>query len=201
MWSNQRRRGGKPATNRLGYGTAWWLCSVKKYFFYLALQPQFGPPWNSLFHFGFLGLRQSIGLLGRVISSSRRLYLHTNTRTRAHTHTHTKQPGVSGIRTHDPGFRASEDSACLRPLGYRDRQKKKCYSCEIQRSETRVSRMLWLRKCCFANDDDMWRLYLLTVDCGRFRNLYLVILRNRRRRLVRGAHSYILRNVIQLSML
>jgi hypothetical protein len=26
------------------------------------------------------------------------------------------------IRTHDPGFRASEDSTCLRPLGYRDRQ-------------------------------------------------------------------------------
>jgi hypothetical protein len=29
---------------------------------------------------------------------------------------------LSGIRTHDPGFRASEDNACgLRPLGYRDR--------------------------------------------------------------------------------
>jgi hypothetical protein len=27
---------------------------------------------------------------------------------------------LSGIRTHDPGFRASEDSACLRPSGYRD---------------------------------------------------------------------------------
>jgi hypothetical protein len=28
---------------------------------------------------------------------------------------------LSGIRTHDPGFRGSEDSSCLRPLGYRDR--------------------------------------------------------------------------------
>jgi hypothetical protein len=28
---------------------------------------------------------------------------------------------LSGIRTHDPGFRASEDSTCLRPLGYRHR--------------------------------------------------------------------------------
>jgi hypothetical protein len=28
---------------------------------------------------------------------------------------------LCGIRTHDPGFRASEDSTCLRPLGYRDR--------------------------------------------------------------------------------
>jgi hypothetical protein len=26
------------------------------------------PPWNSLFRFGFLDLRQSVGLLGRVIS-------------------------------------------------------------------------------------------------------------------------------------
>jgi hypothetical protein len=28
---------------------------------------------------------------------------------------------MSGIRNHDPGFRTSEDSACLRPLRYRDR--------------------------------------------------------------------------------
>jgi hypothetical protein len=28
---------------------------------------------------------------------------------------------LCGIRTHDPGFRSSEDSTCVRPLGYRDR--------------------------------------------------------------------------------
>jgi hypothetical protein len=28
---------------------------------------------------------------------------------------------MCGIRIHDPGFRASEDSTCLRPLGYLDR--------------------------------------------------------------------------------
>jgi hypothetical protein len=28
---------------------------------------------------------------------------------------------LCGIRTHDPGFRASENSSCFRPLGYRDR--------------------------------------------------------------------------------
>jgi hypothetical protein len=28
---------------------------------------------------------------------------------------------LSGIRSHDPGLRSSEDSTCLRPLGYRDR--------------------------------------------------------------------------------
>jgi hypothetical protein len=29
---------------------------------------------------------------------------------------------LCGIRSHDLGFRASKDSTCLRPLGYRDRQ-------------------------------------------------------------------------------
>jgi hypothetical protein len=76
------------------------------------------PPWNSTFHFGFLDLRQSVGLLGRVISSSQGLYLYTNTEK----HTHTLNiHALGGIGTNDPGFRASEDSACLRPLGYRDR--------------------------------------------------------------------------------
>jgi hypothetical protein len=54
-----------------------------------------------------------------VISFSQGLYLYTNTEKRT---PHT--PNIQGwcwIRTHDPGFRASEDSACLRPLGYRDR--------------------------------------------------------------------------------
>jgi hypothetical protein len=40
------------------------------------------------------------------------------------THTHTQTLNIhalSGIRTHDPGFRASEGSVCLRRLGYRDR--------------------------------------------------------------------------------
>jgi hypothetical protein len=69
----------------------------------------------------FLNQRQSVGFLGRVISSLQGLYLYTNTKT--HTHTQTLNiHALSGIRTHDPGFRASEDSALLRPLGYRDRQ-------------------------------------------------------------------------------
>jgi hypothetical protein len=33
---------------------------------------------------------------------------------------------LCGIRTHDPGFGTSEDSTCLRPLGYRDRLFYKC---------------------------------------------------------------------------
>jgi hypothetical protein len=102
----------------------------------LALQPpNLGlglSPWNSPFHFGFLVLRRSVGLLERVISSSQGFYLYTNTgkRARAHTHTHTHTQtlnihALSGIRTHGPGFRASEGSECLRRLGYRDRRTNK----------------------------------------------------------------------------
>jgi hypothetical protein len=42
---------------------------------------------------------------------------------KTHTHTQTlNSHALSGIRTHGPGFRASEDSARLRSLGYRDRR-------------------------------------------------------------------------------
>jgi hypothetical protein len=54
---------------------------------------------------------------------TRPLPKHSTTQTQKQTHTHTPNTdALSGIRTHDPGFRASEDSTCLRPLGYRDRQ-------------------------------------------------------------------------------
>jgi hypothetical protein len=72
------------------------------------------PPWNSLFQFGFLDFRQSVGLLGRVISSSQGIYLYINTEKRTHTHTKILNiHALSGIRTHDPGFRASESSSCF----------------------------------------------------------------------------------------
>jgi hypothetical protein len=37
--------------------------------------------------------------------------------THSTTHTHTDIHALSGIRTHDPSVRASEDSSCLRPRG------------------------------------------------------------------------------------
>jgi hypothetical protein len=70
----------------------------------------------------FFDQGQSVGLLGRVISSSQGLYLYTNTK-KMHTHTQTLTiHALNGIRTHGPGFQASEDSARPRPLGYRDRR-------------------------------------------------------------------------------
>jgi hypothetical protein len=64
---------------------------------------------------------QTVGLLGRVIIPSQGLYLNTGQykhRINEHTDIHT----LSGIRTHDPSVRASEDSSCLRPRGHCNRQ-------------------------------------------------------------------------------
>jgi hypothetical protein len=61
---------------------------------------------------------QTVGLLGRVISSSKGLYLNTGQHKQ---NKHIRTPNIhalSRIRTHDPSVRASEDSSCLRPLGY-----------------------------------------------------------------------------------
>jgi hypothetical protein len=63
---------------------------------------------------------QSVGLLGRGISPSQDLYLHTEQhkhRINAH---NTDIHASSEIRTHDPSVRASEDSSCLRPRGHCD---------------------------------------------------------------------------------
>jgi hypothetical protein len=75
------------------------------------------------FHFYLWIYTQSIELLRRVTGPSQGLYLNTG----QHKHrinAHTPNSHVlSGIRTYDHSVRASEDSSCLRPLGYRDRLK------------------------------------------------------------------------------
>jgi hypothetical protein len=85
----------------------------------MALEPFVGP-WP-LLQFRNLFFTQSVGPLGRGISPSQGRYLHTGQhkhRINAHTDGHT----LSGIRTHDPSFQASEDNSYLRPRGLRDRQ-------------------------------------------------------------------------------
>jgi hypothetical protein len=68
--------------------------------------------------FSLLIYSQSVGLLGRVISSSQDLYLNTG----ENKHIYTPHiNALSVIRTHDHSVRASECSSCLRPLDYRDR--------------------------------------------------------------------------------
>jgi hypothetical protein len=81
--------------------------SYRTIFFSLALQPQFGPWHTSMklsvsFRF-FLDLRHSVGLLGRVISSSQGLYLYTNTENSTHEH-QTSMPWV----VFEPKIQASE---------------------------------------------------------------------------------------------
>jgi hypothetical protein len=81
-------------------GTQCVFCEARAHFlsivfFLRPYSPNFGlglPPWNSPFRFGLLDFRHSVGLLGRVISSSQGLYLYTNTEKRARAHTNTKHP-------------------------------------------------------------------------------------------------------------
>jgi hypothetical protein len=55
--------------------------SILLFFLLLPLR-SIGHPWNALFHFSFLILRQSVGLLGRRINLSQGRYLHRTTQTR-----------------------------------------------------------------------------------------------------------------------
>jgi hypothetical protein len=71
----------------------------------------------------FLNLGQSVGLLGRVISSTQDLYLHRAHKHRINVHIHINIHASSRIRTYDSGIRASQDSSWLRTLGDRDRHK------------------------------------------------------------------------------
>jgi hypothetical protein len=83
----------------------------------MALQPFFGP-WLL---FQFLGpIHSQYDSLDGV--SARRkasIYTQNNTNTEQ---THTDIHALSGIRTHDPSVRASEDSSFLRLRGHCDRQ-------------------------------------------------------------------------------
>jgi hypothetical protein len=65
---------------------------------------------------------QSVGLLGREISLSQDLYLHTEQHEHRINVHNTDIHALSGIRTHDPRVQASEDSSYLRPRGHCDRQ-------------------------------------------------------------------------------
>jgi hypothetical protein len=100
------------------------FCYQKRNIFSLALQPNsgLGRLQEISVSLQLLDLGQSVGLLGRFISSSQGLYLYTNTED-AHKSQALNIHAVSGIRTHGPGACASEVSSFLRPLGYRDQQR------------------------------------------------------------------------------
>jgi hypothetical protein len=86
-------------------------CSFYKFIHQWLYSPLLGP---GLFFSFVIFFTQTVGLLGRGISPSQDRCLYTG----QHTDTH----ALSGIRTHDPSVRASEDSSCLRPHRYCGRQ-------------------------------------------------------------------------------
>jgi hypothetical protein len=94
--------------------------SPVRFFFFGTTAPILGlglPPWSSPFHFGFLDHRQSVGLLGRVISSSHGLYLytgqHNHRKTHARTHTHQTSIPCVGF---EPTIPASERAKTMHAL-------------------------------------------------------------------------------------
>jgi hypothetical protein len=86
---------------------------------FFSLAPQ--PPWALAFDFQFHDHFTD----GRTPWTSdqivaRPLPKHRTTQTQNKTHTHKNIHAFCGIRTYDPGFRMSEVTTCLRPLGYSD---------------------------------------------------------------------------------
>jgi hypothetical protein len=80
--------------------------------------PLLGP---GLFFSFVISFTQTTGLLGGVISPPQGRYLNTG----QHKHRINADTDInasSGIGTHDPSVRASEDSSCRRPRGHCDRR-------------------------------------------------------------------------------
>jgi hypothetical protein len=79
---------------------------------YIICIPWLHSPWRTLAASrigSFLSyFRQTVGLLGRVISPSQGLYLH---RTTQHRKTRTNIHALSGIRTHDPSNQPAKTHA------------------------------------------------------------------------------------------
>jgi hypothetical protein len=73
--------------------------------------PAHSEPW--LLTKFLIHLSQSVGLLGRLISLTQEIYLNIGQH-KQNKRIHTPNiHALSGIRTHDPSVRASEDSSCL----------------------------------------------------------------------------------------
>jgi hypothetical protein len=66
---------------------------------------------------------QSAELLGRGISLSQGLYLHTGQRKHRINAQNADINALNAIRTHDPSVQESEDSSCFRPRGHCDRHR------------------------------------------------------------------------------
>jgi hypothetical protein len=99
----------------VGLGTMW-----RPFFFHWLYSPL--RPWPLIFQFHdrFTDGRTSWTSDQLV---ARPLPKHRTTQTQ-NKHIHIPNiHAMCGFRTHDLGFRASEDSICLRPLGYRDRRR------------------------------------------------------------------------------
>jgi hypothetical protein len=107
-------------------------------FFSLALQP----PWALASFSVSWSFLQTVGLLGRVISSSQGLYLNIGQTQNKHIHTPNIH-ALCGIRNYDPSFQDSEDSLCLRPLGCCERRTRELIRYNLYESNARQKRFVF----------------------------------------------------------
>jgi hypothetical protein len=101
-----------------GYRPTCLQLATMCFFFLWRYSPNSGlglPPWNFPFHFSLLDLRHSVGLLGRVISSSQGLYPYTNIEKRTHTCIHKHQTSMPWVGF-EPTIPASERAKTVHEL-------------------------------------------------------------------------------------
>jgi hypothetical protein len=102
------------------------ICHISFLFFLISfwLPLEHGASMKLFVSLQFLNPGQSVGLLGRVISSSQDISTYTGQhKHRINVHIHINIHASSRIRTYDPVIQASQDSSCLRPLDCRDQHK------------------------------------------------------------------------------
>jgi hypothetical protein len=85
---------------------------IHTYIFFVLFAPTF---WSIGLIFQFLDHSQTVGLLGRVISSSQGLYLYRTTQTQKDAHTHTHQTSMPCVGF-EPTISASERAKTVHAL-------------------------------------------------------------------------------------
>jgi hypothetical protein len=88
--------------------------SLSTHFMYYYYYDSTALRWVLAAFLAFSSYTQSVGFLGRGISPSQGLFLHTEQYKHRINELNTDFHALSGIRAHDPSVRASEDISCLR---------------------------------------------------------------------------------------
>jgi hypothetical protein len=118
LWERQILHSCFAFYHKMNLSTVTYFSKIYYIIIIMALQSFVGP--CPLFLLSW-SCTQLVGLLGRWISPSQGLFLHTEQQKRRINTHNADIHALSGIRTHDLSVRTSEDTLCLRPRGHCDR--------------------------------------------------------------------------------